>query len=244
MSHSTERVTPGIGKAFKIASSALVTTAAILVIWTFVDARLTRSAGFRTEDIKGLSIAPETVRHSKGAGSIAVVEFTDYQCPFCAEHARSTVPRIHQELVQNGTVRHVVFNFPLERIHPFARKAGEAAECAARQHHYWEMYTRLFTDTDKVNQQLFTQLGDALGLDRRAFARCMEGEAAEQISADLALGRQIGVNSTPTIFFGIVLSDGTISLKKRVRGAVRFEDLKSAIEDLVRRPQEDRGVAP
>ena len=131
--------------AFEMFSTALVTLAAALLLWAQVESRWLRPGGRpQPQDVTGLTINAGQVRHSKGAGAIALVEFTDYECPFCAQHTRDTAPSIDRTLVDTGRMRHVLFNFPLERLHPAARKASEAAECASRQGRFWEMHERLF----------------------------------------------------------------------------------------------------
>jgi protein-disulfide isomerase len=227
-------------KALEIFSTILVSIAALLFLWTQVEDRWLRAEPSRArraepsplpQDIEGLRIEASRIRYSKGTGDIALVEFTDYECPYCGRHARETSPKIHHKWVASGAVRHILFNFPLESIHPNARKAGEAAECAARQGRFWEMHERLFADPNALAQNL-TQSADALGLDGATFNRCMEGEAADVISADLAEGRRLGVATTPTFFVGIVQRDGSIQLAKRVSGARSFEVFQSLIDSV------------
>jgi protein-disulfide isomerase len=215
-----------------------VTLAAALLLWTQAENRWLRPTPRpQPIDVIGLTIDPSQVRHAKGSGAVVIVEFTDYECPFCAQHTRKTGPNIEKRLVETGIARHVVFNFPLERIHPRARKAAEAAECAARQGHYWEMHERLFS-SDALSEQELMQFADALGLERTAFARCLAGEAAGTITADLAEGRRLGVDSTPTFFVGALQADGSIRLAKRLNGAMPFEDFQRVVEAIKRtRPE-------
>src|SRR2546427_4412714 len=110
-------------KAFEIFSTFLVTVAAALVIWTQVEGRwLGPMRRGQPQDVVGLRIDASHLRHTKGAGVIALVEFTDYECPFCGKYTRETSPDIQSRLVETGTIRHVVFNFPLP-IHTRAQRA-------------------------------------------------------------------------------------------------------------------------
>lgn len=228
-------------KTFEVFSTILVSVAAALLLWTQIEkrwrpvepSRAPRVEGARPpQDVEGLKIEASRIRYTQGTGDIALVEFTDYECPYCGRHARETSPRIHKEWVEPGTVRHVLFNFPLERIHPNARKAGEAAECAARQGRFWEMHNRLFSDPNGLVADL-AQPVNGLELDVTTFKRCMDGEAADAISADLAEGRRLGVTTTPTFFVGIVQGDGSIHLAKRVSGARSFEVFQDLIRSVV-----------
>jgi len=216
-----------------ILSTILVTLAAGFVLVTQVESRWFRSQQRdQPQDVNGLTIEATTVRHTRGTGDIALVEFTDYECPFCGQHARNTVPNIDSEFVDTGQVRHIVFNFPLERIHPKARKAGEAAECAGQQGLYWQMYRHLFANQHSLQEQALIDSAHALGIEPATFARCLAGAMADRITADLKEGRRLGVTSTPTLFIGKVQPDGSIRLTKRVSGAVPITDLRDLIKSM------------
>ena len=218
-------------KTLDVLSTILVTLAAALLIWTQVEGRWMGSARRpQVQDVKGLKIEASYIRHTRGTGTVAVVEFSDYECPFCAQHTRKTAPNIEKSLVDTGAVRHIVFNFPLERIHPRARKAAEAAECSARQGQYWPMHERLFGGSENLSEQELMQFADTLELDRTAFSRCLAGQAADAITSDVAEGRRLGISSTPTFFVGMVQGDGSIALAKRLNGAVPFEDFQKAVD--------------
>jgi protein-disulfide isomerase len=212
-------------------ATALLAIAAGLFIWTQVESRVLRlRSNPQLEDVKDLSIKASAIRHVKGSGSIALVEFTDYECPFCSEYARRTASAVDKQLVDSGRVQHVVFNFPLERMHPHARPAAEAAECAGRQGHFWEMYARIFSDRSNLESDGFVNSGRVLGLDEAVFTRCLAGEATAQITADIGEASRLRVRATPTFFIGMVRSDGSIDLSKRIGGLVSIADLKHAVD--------------
>jgi protein-disulfide isomerase len=216
--------------AFEVLSTVLVTLAAGFLIFTQIENRWFPRSGRQVQDVHALTIDASKIRHSRGSGQIALVEFTDYECPFCGQHTRTAGPEIRKQLVEAGVVRHVVFNFPLEAIHPRARKAGEAAECASRQGHFWEMHERLFADQHALGDEALATSSAAIGVAREAFVRCLEGQAADQVSADVTEGRRLGVRATPTFFLGTVRADGSIDLQKRVSGVMPFENLKEIVE--------------
>ena len=76
--------------------------------------------------------------------TVTVVEFSDYQCPFCARHVQQTLPLLRKEYVDTGKVKYVFRDHPLESIHPAAFKAAEAARCGGEQGKFWEMHDKLF----------------------------------------------------------------------------------------------------
>ena len=76
--------------------------------------------------------------------TVTLIEFTDYQCPYCARHIRSVLPQLTKDFIDTGKIRYVLRDFPLASIHKDAAKAHEAAHCAGEQGQYWEMHHQLF----------------------------------------------------------------------------------------------------
>ena len=138
---------------------------------------------------------------------VIVVEFADYQCPFCQRHYQQTLPQIQADYVAQGVVRYMVKDFPLSTIHPQAQKASEAVECAGAQGAYWQMHDRLYDEQQQWSSnpsavELFEQYARNLGLDGPAFDTCLEdGTFAAEVSADQAEGVSAGVRGTPAFFF-------------------------------------------
>ena len=185
-----------------ITSTVAVILAAGTLIWTLVfkASRTSTSTTPEVEDVDGLRIDAAKIRHVSGIGSIAVVEFSDFQCPFCGTYVRETFPAIKRDLIDAGHVRNVVMNFPLETIHPLAMEASEAAECAAQQGRFWEMHERLFLNIKTLDRVELVHRAQALGLDEASFARCLEeDQTVLTVRADQAEGRRLGVSGTPAL---------------------------------------------
>jgi protein-disulfide isomerase len=89
-----------------------------------------------------VSIEGGATKGNKDA-KVTLVEFTDYQCPFCSRHFRDAMPQIDNDYVKTANIRYVLREFPLASIHPLAFKAAEAANCSGEQGKYWEMHDRL-----------------------------------------------------------------------------------------------------
>jgi len=215
-------------------STMLVVAAAAALLWRLYQP-VPPPPGRRppVETVSALTIAPSKVTHVRGTGRVVLVEFADYECPFCARHAQNTAPTIKKELLDTGEIQYVFFNFPLP-IHPHAQKAGEAAECAAQQGRFWEMHERLFEDPKALEVVDLSRRAENLGLDKVKFMKCLEsGQTAEKVHADLAEGRRLGVNSTPAFFVGAIQPDGAIKLLKRINGAVPFEQFDGVVNELL-----------
>jgi len=167
------------------------------------------------------------------SASVAVIEFADYQCPFCGRSAIDVAPQLLHEFVDTGKVKYVFVNFPLEKIHPFAFKAAEAAECSRRQGQYWEMHDKLFANQRALGETDLLRYADALGLRHNEFASCLDGETQSTIREQVALGHRLQLNSTPTFLIGDIERDGSIALKRKINGALPYQDFKKILNDVI-----------
>jgi protein-disulfide isomerase len=140
---------------------------------------------------------------------VAIVEFTDYQCPFCGHHARVTFPGLRRDFIETGRVRYVLHDFPLPQ-HPFALKAARAARCAAKQgsDKFWKYHDALFAAQEHLADSTFAGLARKLHLDVPSFTACQQSiQVAAQVQRDLADATQFGLTATPSFVIGPTTSD-------------------------------------
>ena len=165
---------------------------------------------------------------------LAIVEFSDYQCPFCARHFRETLPQIETDYIKTGKVKYVFRNFPIESIHPLAFKAAEAAHCAGEQEKYWEMHDRLFSNQKALGLKDLSLHAQALRLNLANFQQCLDsGKQAAKIRKDKGDGQTAGVRATPTFFFGLTESEGSkVRALLIIGGAQPYSTFKQALERL------------
>lgn len=129
---------------------------------------------------------------------VTIVEFSDFQCPFCKRFKDNTLDRILS--TYRGKVRYVYRDFPLN-IHPYAQKAAEAAECADEQGRFWEFHDLLFERQPALAVASLKRYAAQLGLDTVAFNHCLDsGRYASEVHEDYADGIQYGVTGTPGFF--------------------------------------------
>lgn len=164
---------------------------------------------------------------------VVIIEFSDFQCPFCRKHTLETQPILDEQFVATDQILWVFKHFPLT-IHPQAPAAGAAAECAAEQGQFWEMHDKLFTSMQEwsVNDPtpIFTDLAQQLALDVDAFTTCLTGEeAAKRVQEDLEAGTPF-VRGTPTF---IVLYNGQGSIIPGALPAERFTSILQEVLDSV-----------
>jgi protein-disulfide isomerase len=148
---------------------------------------------------------------------VTIVEFSDFQCPFCSRAAET----VHQVMdAYPGKVRLVFRHFPLA-FHKQAPKAGEAAVCANEQGKFWEYHDALFKAQDKLMPDDLKAHAKAVGMDEKKFNECLDsGKQAEVVKKDMEAGQKVGVSGTPAFFInGVMLS-----------GAQPIEEFKKVID--------------
>jgi len=148
----------------------------------------------------GPSVDVEPTPQSMGNmdAPILVEEFSDLQCPGCA----NVSPQV-EEVIRNNPdlARFDYYHFPLTSIHPFAFSASEASECAADQDKFWEYINMIFKTQSSLSNDHLSVVAEELELDMNAFETCMEDRKyKDMVQAHMNLGFQRGVNSTPSIY--------------------------------------------
>lgn len=179
-----------------------------------------------------LEIGDAPVKGEKNA-KLTLMEFSDYQCPFCKRYAEGALPEIDREYIATGKLRYVFRDFPLEAIHKQAQKAAEAAHCAGDQGKYWEMHDRLFAKQRELGPERLLEHAQSIGLDAEPFKQCLDGgKYTEKVRNDIAEGQKLGISGTPTLLLG--LSDGAkVKDVKKMVGAQPFALFKQEIDKLL-----------
>lgn len=157
---------------------------------------------------------------------VALIEYGDYQCPFCAQFFTGIEPTLRSQYIQTGKVKMVFRNLVfVDRLSPQtfdeSHKAAEAAECAKDQQKFWEYHDAIYAAEAKdevenngnLNRDFFMKTAADLKLDTKAFASCIDsGKYADKPEADNADAAQYGVNSTPTVFINDTKLTGLLPL--------------------------------
>ena len=168
----------------------------------------------------------------KGPASakVTLLEFTDYQCPFCGRHVRETWPQIAKEYLDAGKIRYAMLDMPLA-MHPRAFDAAKAARCAGDQGKFWEMHDRLFANQRALDP--LTGHAEAVGLKVPQFEECMKSEKhSDSIKADMSQGQKAGFSGTPS--FVIALTDPSDPKKVKgvaaIVGAASYDRFKAELD--------------
>jgi protein-disulfide isomerase len=163
---------------------------------------------------------------------VTIVEFTDYQCPFCRRFQAESWPALKRNYVDTGKVRFIVRDLPL-KIHSSARPAAEAAHCAGAQGKFWPMHNALLSRDAKLDEASLLPRAQALGLDVPRFRQCVTAnkyEAAIERNAEQASA--LGVRGTPTFIVGRV-SHGVLE-GERAAGALPYSDFAAYLDQLLK----------
>ncbi len=149
---------------------------------------------------------------------VTIVEFSDIQCPFCQQF-HPTLLKIMADYP--GKVRWVYKHFPLDSIHPMARSAALASECANEQGKFWEFLDESFSNQQLLSPTFYTDTAKSLGLNEAKFKECVDTQKfASVIDAHASEGNDAGITGTPSTFI-----NGT-----PVSGAQPYPSLKAVIE--------------
>jgi len=172
------------------------------------------------EEVRGRADAPVTI-----------VEFSDYQCPYCRRFQAEAWPRLKRKYVDSGKVRFIVRDLPLD-FHSAARPAAEVAHCAGEQGKFWPMHEALLRNSTQLNDTYVIQLAREIGLDVQRLRACaIEDRYEGAITRNAAEAASLGINATPTFVIG-GSADGKLD-GVRVAGALSYEQFAAYLDQLL-----------
>jgi protein-disulfide isomerase len=184
---------------------------------------------------------PEKVQMNIGNGWYAIgradapvtlVEFADYQCPFCKRFHTDAYAELKKNYIDTGKVRFVSRDLPLE-FHPFALKAAEAARCAGDQNKYWELRDALYTNAAPPNDDVIKKAAESLSLDAKDFQACLDSDKYKvDVQKDASEAAKLQISGTPTFVLAKSAKDKLDGV--RIVGAQPFSAFQAAIEDLLK----------
>ncbi len=159
-----------------------------------------------------LDVAGEPARGGPAGAPVTIVEFSDFECPFCGR-VEPTLKKVRE--TYGDKVRMVFKQFPLTNLHPQAQKAAEAALCAQDQGKFWELHDAMFGDQKNLEIADLEAKAQKLGLDAASFKRCLEsGSKAAAVTEDVRQGSVAGVSGTPALFVNGQLVSGAVPYEK------------------------------
>lgn len=184
-------------------------------------------------------VLQNTGSHVKGDATarISIVEFSDFECPFCGRHAASVYRELIEKFVSTGKVTYQFRHLPLDQIHPHARKAAEAAECAGQQKKFWEFHDVLFANQKTLTSADLSNHARSVGLNISNFESCLhDGKLAAKVAADLGEAKQLGLTGTPAFLIGEVGKDGFVTATRKILGSQPYAVFETVLNELLAKP--------
>lgn len=166
---------------------------------------------------------------------VTLIEYTDFQCPFCGQHFTNSFGQIKKDYVDTGKIKYEIRNFPLTSIHPNAMIGAEAAMCADQQGKFWDMHDKLFSNqaswsNESAPSNTLKQYAADIKLDTGKFASCLDGHetqaAIQQQETDAGAA---GIDGTPG--FWLIGPDGKTS---QISGARPYASFQASIDAMLK----------
>ena len=167
------------------------------------------------------------LRGSVDRARVGIIEFADFQCPFCRAFAMSIEPEIVRDYVETGRVVWSYRHLPLTSIHPHARPAADLSECIGSQLGFWRVHGVLFTKW-QGGPLTADELSRLLDVDASSVQSCL-GRPHPSVDRDLQAARDLGVTGTPTFLVG-PMQDGRLAVEDVLVGSSTLEQFRKAID--------------
>ncbi len=162
---------------------------------------------------------------------VTMIEYSDFQCAYCARFRTETFPRIKEKYIDSGQLRLIHRDLPLPG-HQQAMRAARAAACAGDQGRYWELSDVMFSRTSCLECQGAVELSKAVPLDRKRFEECVSSGLHQiRIDQDIASAKQLGLQGTPSFVVGRTTPTGVEGVV--ISGALPYEEFQARIAQII-----------
>ncbi|WP_369855611.1 DsbA family protein [Candidatus Thalassolituus haligoni] len=191
------------------------------------------AAAPQAQQPRRLALGLSDTRQRLGSDDVeyAIVEFMDYQCPYCVRHSSQTLPTLKRKYIDSGLVQYVVKDFPLE-FHAQAENAAIAARCAAEQGQFEAMHNALLENTRSLSSSIYDGLAAGIGLQADAFESCFnEPSQLTDLRKDVSEAVRLGVSGTPRFLIGRVDGDDLVDFVS-VSGAQSLARFDEALQQV------------
>jgi len=182
------------------------------------------------------AVARPTVTDPRSLGRddapIVIVEYSDYQCPYCGQFHTNVLPRLQSEYIDTGKVRLIFRDLPLA-MHRESVPAAITAHCAAEQGKFWEMNAALFAHYRELGSELYERLVQTLNLDIDKFGACIQSPlSGKSVQMGMQEAKRYGLNSTPSFILGRSVQ-GRVEIHRTASGFADFETFAREIDSLL-----------
>lgn len=170
----------------------------------------------------------------KESARVAIIEYSDFNCSYCAKYATNIFPLLEKEFIQSGKVRYLFRDFP-DSLDPDSLVKAQVARCVAQQGKFWEMHDRFFRESLPVldHPEVLVDHARALGFDAVQVNECVKsGRYLSAIDQIAKAAKRFGVHGTPSFLIGRLSDDGNVLYGTRlITGAETYESLQTALKE-------------
>jgi protein-disulfide isomerase len=179
-----------------------------------------------------LPLTGSALRGSANA-KVALVEFSDFQCPFCVKFEQEIMPTLSREYIETGKVLLVFRHYPQSTLHPQAFAAAEFAECAGRQGQFWPFHSLLTASRGNLETESLWHYSQLTKLDRAQLKDCLGGSSAAAVRRDIESANSLGFTGTPSFVFARVSASGTLQGVAQMIGARPIQEFRKALDAIL-----------
>jgi len=200
-------------------------------------ARMEAPIAPKRPEVLSVNVHGEPFRGSALA-RVAILEYSDFDCSYCAQYAITIYPLLDHAYVQAGKVKYFFRDLPGPE-HPAATFKARLARCAGEQEKFWEGHDHLFRNQVPFDNQAMERLLKNVGLEEKAFKACIQSDRYIEILQRSAQGaRRMGLNGTPAFLIGTLSEDGRLLTATKVfLGAESYEAFRTVLDELLKAPQ-------
>jgi len=193
------------------------------------------SPAYTAKDVNlSLTVDENEIGGNRNA-SVVLVEFADYECPYCRQFASNTMRQIERDYIESGRIGFVFHDFPIESNHPHAFSAALAGLCAAEQGHWWEMNHKLLAESSVLSRDDLFRAADSMKLDMTKFGGCFAAEkTASRLRQRMREASDLGIDGAPTFILGL-RKPGSKTVKglRMIEGGYPYDVFKATLDMLI-----------
>jgi protein-disulfide isomerase len=219
-----------------VAAIAMIAAASVL-LWTNTVGRPRRAPAARAATVPTVPLSLDgTETFGNRAAKVVLIEFTDFECPFCRSFARDTLPALERLYIEPGKLLVAIRQLPLPSLHPLAVRAAEAAVCAGRQGRFKVVHDAFFARS-RLDDDTIADATTVVGVDTVAHTACLAADGPERVRRDIDEAKTLGIRSTPTFLFGLLAADGKANITDVLSGSKSVGEFQALLDSLLQRAQ-------
>lgn len=230
---STKPTTRKLKSALDLATSIAIIAVAVVLVSQRLSQPKPPARPKMTVPAEPIDLPPMPKLGSSAAKTV-IVEFADFQCPFCVRFNKESMPTLEKEYLDNGKAQFAYAHYPVAS-HAFALEAATAATCAAQQGKFWQFHGTLY-EKGNLSEAAMEAYAREVGLDMPRYSACRsQQEPRDAIKANAEIFRkQFGILGTPAFVIGTLEADGRLRVHSTIDGAKPVDEFRRALDEAIK----------